>query len=216
MPVVRVAPDGLLDAAELCSHGPGDERLVRLLHAPRLQLRLERDLGGVVARDDEQAARVAVEPMDDPGPPDTAERRELAPPRVHREQRVDDRAVLVPGRRMRHEPGGLVDDEDVGVLVDDRRAGWPPARRRRRATSGTSSSSRAPAAHRVPGAHDPAGRGQAALRDEPLDVRAREPRRVGHEAVGATAGRARRAPRPRCATSRRAAGAGMGSPTGGS
>ena len=45
--------------------GPADERLVRLLHAARLQLRLQRDLGRVVARDDEQAARVAVEPMDD-------------------------------------------------------------------------------------------------------------------------------------------------------
>ena len=36
-----------------------------------------------------------------------------------RDQRIDQRAGLVPGRRMHDESLGLVDDDDVVVLVDD-------------------------------------------------------------------------------------------------
>ena len=125
-----------------------------------------------------------------PGSPDAAEGRELAPPRVHREQRVDERAVLVAGRRMGHQAGGLVDDEHVGVLVDDlerdglRLDDVVADRRDVELEPGAGRD-------RVPGADDAAVRGQAAVRDEALDVRAREARRVGHEAVDATARRAR-------------------------
>ena len=93
-----------------------------------------------------------------PGSPDTAEGRELAPPCVHREQRVDDRAVLVPGRRMGHEAGRLVDDEDVRVLVDDlerdglRLDDVVADRRDVELEPGAGRD-------RVPGAHDPAVRG---------------------------------------------------------
>ena len=83
-------------------------------------------------------------------------------------------------------------DEDVGVLVDDRERDGLRLHDIVARPSGTSSSSRAPAdtGSRARTTR-PAGR-QAALRDEPLDVRAREARRVGHEAVGAAAGRALR------------------------
>ena len=54
-----------------------------------------------------------------PGRRRPASGREPPPARLACEQRVDDRAGLVPGRRMGHEAGRLVDDEDVGVLVDD-------------------------------------------------------------------------------------------------
>ena len=36
-----------------------------------------------------------------------------------RDQRVDERSGLVPGRRMHDQAGGLVDDQQVGILVDD-------------------------------------------------------------------------------------------------
>ena len=36
-----------------------------------------------------------------------------------RQQRVDERAARVTGRRVDDEPGRLVDDQQVGVLVDD-------------------------------------------------------------------------------------------------
>ncbi len=35
------------------------------------------------------------------------------------DQRIDQRAGLMAGGRMHHEPLGLVDDDDVVVLVDD-------------------------------------------------------------------------------------------------
>jgi hypothetical protein len=45
-----------------------DEREVRLLDAPLLELTRERNVGRVVLRDDDQAGRVLVEPVDDAGP----------------------------------------------------------------------------------------------------------------------------------------------------
>ena len=82
-------------------------------------------LGGVVLGDHQQAARVAVEAMDDPRPRDAGDAAVLAAAGAG-EQRVDERvAVVMPGRRMDDEARRLVDDEQVVVLVDDARAGCP-------------------------------------------------------------------------------------------
>ena len=61
-----------------------------------------------------------------------------------REQRVDQGAGRVPGRRVRHQAGRLVDDQHVLILVDDRRAGSPPPRSSVSTCSGMSSSRLAP------------------------------------------------------------------------
>ena len=64
-PVAGVAPDGRLDAPDLGGHRAADQRQVALVDAARLELRLERDLGGIGAGDHEQAAGVPVETVDD-------------------------------------------------------------------------------------------------------------------------------------------------------
>ena len=85
--------------------------------------------------DDEQAARVAIEPVHDAGPQLVADRRDL---REAREQPVHERAVGVAGARMHDEAGRLGDDDHVVVgvahvdrdaRVADRAARRPRARR---------------------------------------------------------------------------------------
>ena len=58
--------------------------------------------------------------MDDARPRDAGD---AAVFRVAGEQRVDQRAARVTGGGMDDEAGRLVDDQHVGVLVDDGRAG---------------------------------------------------------------------------------------------
>jgi hypothetical protein len=67
----------------------------------------------VAARDDEQARRVPVEPVDDPGP------LLVLPARGEPDQPVHERPRRVPRRRVDDDPGRLVDHEHVVVLVGD-------------------------------------------------------------------------------------------------
>ena len=75
----------------------------------------------VVLGDDEQPGRVLVEAVHDAGP--------LTPPMPERLSpqwaisALTSVPVAVPGAGMHDQPGRLVDDDEVGVLVDDRRAG---------------------------------------------------------------------------------------------
>ena len=64
--------------------------------------------------DDEQPGGVAVEPVDDPGPVGLLAARSLV-----RQQAVDEGPGRMARRRMDDEPGRLVDDEQVLVLVGD-------------------------------------------------------------------------------------------------
>ena len=73
--MLRVAADRRLDPADLRGHLAEDEREVRLLDPAGLQLGHQRVLGGVGPGDHQQAARVAVEAMDDPGPLDASSAR---------------------------------------------------------------------------------------------------------------------------------------------
>ena len=82
-----------------------------------LELRGERGVGGVVFRRDDEAGGILVDPVDDAGalfPADAGERVAAV-----REQRVDQRPVRVPRRGMDDESLGLVDDDDIRVLVAD-------------------------------------------------------------------------------------------------
>ena len=122
------------------------------MDAARLELRLERDLRGVGARDHQQAAGVPVEPMDDARPLDAADRAQAAAVlRGQAQQRVHQGARGMARRRVRHQAGGLVHDEQVVVLVDDLAAGCPRAAAVAGTGSGTSSSTTAPGRQHVPG-----------------------------------------------------------------
>ena len=74
-------------------------------------------MGGVGLGDDHEAGGVFVEPMDNPGAPDPADPRETVA--AARDQRVDEGAAGMAGRGMDDEPGRLVDDDKMLVLVDD-------------------------------------------------------------------------------------------------
>ena len=71
----------------------------------------------VVLGDHHQPGRVLVEPVHDAGPAHPADAGQAGA--AMGDQRVDQRAGLVAGRRMHHEALRLVDDDDVVVLVDD-------------------------------------------------------------------------------------------------
>src|SRR5258708_7900601 len=89
---------------------------VLLANPPAWELRRERELRDVVLGDDHHAAGVLVEPMDDPGTRRVTARvrGDLADDGVH------ERAGRVSVRRMHDGPRGLVHDEDVVILVEDR------------------------------------------------------------------------------------------------
>ena len=73
-------------------------------------------MAGVVARHDDQAGRALVEPVHYPRSHLTAGRR---PTSAAAEQRVNERARMVAGRRVNHHPGRLVDDEQVFIFIHD-------------------------------------------------------------------------------------------------
>ena len=124
--VLRVAPDRRLDPADRRRHRALDQREVGLADAAGLELGHHRCLRGVVAGDDQQARGVAVQAVDDPRPGDAGDAAVVV---AAGEQRVDQRAAPVPGRRMHDQPGGLVHDQQVVVLVDHRTPrSWDPAR----------------------------------------------------------------------------------------
>ena len=77
----------------------------------------ERAVGGVGLGHHHQAAGVLVEPVHDARPLDAADAGEAVA--AMGDQRVDQRAGGVAGGRMHHQPGWLVDDDEVVVLVDD-------------------------------------------------------------------------------------------------
>ena len=74
----------------------------------------QRAVGLLAARHDEQPRRVLVEAMDD------ARARLVPAADAVLHEPVDERAVLVPGRRMHDDAGRLVDDQQPVVLVDER------------------------------------------------------------------------------------------------
>ena len=73
--VLRVAADRRLDPPDARRHRPLREREVGLADAARLELGHDARLGGVVAGDDDQPGRVAVEAVDDPRPRDAGDAR---------------------------------------------------------------------------------------------------------------------------------------------
>ncbi len=73
--------------------------------------------GALVLGRDQKPAGILVEAMDDAGPRLAA--NALQRSAAMGDQRVDQRAVGIAGRRMHDEAGRLVDDDEVGVLIDD-------------------------------------------------------------------------------------------------
>ena len=100
----------------------------------------------VVLGDHHQPRRAAVETMHDPGPLLAADAAEIVDVV---QQRVDQRAARMARRRMDDHPRGLVDHDEVVVLVEDRQRQRFGLRRRRRPAPGRRG--------RSPGRSSPAG-----------------------------------------------------------
>ena len=111
----RIAADRHVDPLALL-HEPPHERDVSLLDLAIVKLPRQLLVRGVVLRHDHHARRAFVEAMHDAGAQLAADAAEIGDVM---EQRVDQRARVVPGARMHHHAGRLVDDDDVGVLVED-------------------------------------------------------------------------------------------------
>ena len=75
-------------------------------------------MGGVGLGDNEEPGRVLVQPVDDAGTPDPADPRKARAAMA--DQRVDQRALGMAGRRMDDETGRFVDHDQVLVLEHDR------------------------------------------------------------------------------------------------
>ncbi len=114
--VPGVPAEGRLDDALFRLGSAVHQGQVRLAHLPLLQLACELGSGALAPGDDEEARGVLVEAVDDAGPHRVAEGRQLG---RRRQQGVDQRPAGVSRRRVDGEPGGLIDDDDVFVLVDD-------------------------------------------------------------------------------------------------
>ena len=75
-------------------------------------------MGGVVLCCDQQAAGILIQPVDDPRPADATDTGETRS--AMGDQGVDQGAVGVAGGGVNDQSCGLVDDDDIGILVDDR------------------------------------------------------------------------------------------------
>jgi len=82
-----------------------------------LELPLQPLMRQIGLGDHEEPRGVLVDPVHDPRPDPPADPRQPAAGVV--QERVDQRAVRRPRRRVHDEPGRLVDDDQVGVLVHD-------------------------------------------------------------------------------------------------
>jgi len=115
-PVGAAAADGGVHSAAVLLHIAGHQALVGAGEGVVLQLRAEGQVGGVVFGGDDEAAGIAVDAVDDAGALFAADAGETVAAVV--EQGVDQGAVRVAGGRMDHQARGLVDHDDVVVLVD--------------------------------------------------------------------------------------------------
>src|SRR5699024_762330 len=95
---------------------PDDYRLIFALEAVRLDLLGEREMRGVVLRDNQQSARVLIDAVYDSRADDAVYARQVA---NVPEQSVYKRAVRIAGRGVDDHALRLVDDQQVGVLIHD-------------------------------------------------------------------------------------------------
>ena len=112
----RMAPDGALDVPRVVARHAPNQRVVDALDAVVLELRRERHVGRVVLGGHQHTGGSAIEPVHDAGTQHAADAGQVG---TVVEQRVHQRTARVSGRRVDHQAGRLVDDDQVRVLVQD-------------------------------------------------------------------------------------------------
>jgi len=113
---VGISPDGGLDQALISAYQPMDEGQIFFVHLARLKL-LDKPMISLIALGkDHHPAGLLIEAMDHPGPPWRPHPRK--PPAF--KEPLEQRAVGMAGRRIDHNPGGLIHHHQVIVFVYDR------------------------------------------------------------------------------------------------
>lgn len=109
---------------------PPHEGEVLALEQERLAVvskkRREALMRGIRFRNHEEARRILIESVHNAGPPHAPDARKARPAMGN--QRIYERALLMASTRMNHEPGGLIDDEKMLILIDDIERDIFPAR----------------------------------------------------------------------------------------
>ena len=111
-----MAADGRVNGAGILPEAAADDTFIHPAQAVILQLGGKGLMGKVVLRHDEQSAGIHVNAVDDAGPLFAVDAGEGVAAVV--QQGVDQGAVLMARRRMDHQALGLIDDQNVPVLVD--------------------------------------------------------------------------------------------------
>jgi hypothetical protein len=111
-----IAADGLGDGAFIGGEFAVSEGDVDLLHLADSELRGKMAMGSVVARDQDDAASEAIQPVDDAGAKMAAYGRKLLEAMQHR---INEGSGVLTGARMDHHPRRLIDRDDIGVLIQD-------------------------------------------------------------------------------------------------
>ena len=114
--LLRVTADRPFELSRVVLHAALHDREVRPAERAVLELGRQRPVALVIARDHDQPGRALVEPVDHARARRSTDRGPLS---TSAEQGVHQRPRVMPRRGVNHHPRRLVDDDEVGVLVDD-------------------------------------------------------------------------------------------------
>jgi hypothetical protein len=115
--VHAMARDGDVNFATGTGPLAADDGFVGFFDLAGGELGGEAEVGGVVFGDDQAAAGILVEAMDDAGSGDAADAAEMTGAMM--EEGVDESVGGVAGGRVNDQSGGLVEDEEVVILVEN-------------------------------------------------------------------------------------------------
>ena len=116
--IVRVSSDEGFDHAFFVFHESEDDSIVEFLYLPIRHFFLEFFHGSVVFRDEDEPARILVEPVDDPRSLHTVDDREIpevVEEGIHECSRISELA----GNRMGIDPRILTDDREIGIVENN-------------------------------------------------------------------------------------------------
>lgn len=115
--LIRMRPDGLVDGVAIPVQTTAHNRIVFLFHRTLFKLAREMEVSRVVLGDNHHAACISIQPMDDPRSRRTSHLTQvLAKMKC---QRGRQGALPVSLGRMHHHRMGLVDDNQIGVIVEN-------------------------------------------------------------------------------------------------
>ena len=115
--VRRMTANRRIYGAGILLEVPVDHRLIHACKTVFFDLLCQTLMGKIVFGNDQQAAGVLIDPMDNPRPDHAVDpRKGIA---AVRQQRVDQRSTRMSGCRMHHHSLGLIDHQQVRILITD-------------------------------------------------------------------------------------------------